>query len=337
MLLPTTYGAAMMTLVLAALLWSTWANTQRADRKWRFELYALDFAIGAVLMALLLAMTIGNAGTANNFTFDDTLTVASRRNMATALGGGAIYCLGNLLVLAGVVLAGMSTALPVGAAMALLLGVGVAAMDGAPANPGMVYGGAGAALASLLAAAMAQKAAALAAPVKKGMHPGWKGFILSCVGGLIIGIGLPIVESSQRGEIGVGAYGATVFMTLGILLMTPLVMLYFLNLPVQGEAASPLGYLKGTKGQHLLGIAGGMLWSAGATAFFASAGGSFTGAPSLLGSQALVFGGAVAGALCGLMIWGEQAAAPKAKVALLGAMVLLAAAAAMVFLGSSHA
>lgn len=337
MLLPTTYGAAMMTLALAALLWSTWANTQRADRKWRFELYALDFAIGAVLMALLLAMTMGNAGTSNTFTFDDTLTVASKRNIASALAGGAIYCLGNLLVLAGVVLAGMSTALPVSAAMGLLVAVAVAAMGGAAASPGMVYGGAGAALAALLAAATAQKAAALAAPVKKGMHPGWKGFILSCVGGLIIGIGLPIVESSRRGEIGVGAYGATVFMTLGVLLMTPLVMLYFLNLPVQGDAASPLDYLKGTKRQHLLGIAGGMLWGAGTAAFFASSGGQFAGAPALLGSQALAFGGAVAGAGCGLLIWGEQAAAPKAKMTLLGAMVLLAAGAALVFMGASPA
>jgi glucose uptake protein len=334
MLLPTTYGATMMTLVLAALLWSTWANTQRADRKWRFELYAFDFALGALAIVVLLAVTIGNAGSANSFTFDDILTVASKRNMATAASGGAVYCLGNLMILAGVVLAGMSTALPVGSAMGLFTAVAWAAMNRlAPANPGMVYGGAGVALVGVLAAAMAQREAALAAPVKKGMHAGWKGFILSCVGGIIVGIGLPIIESSRHGDIGVGAYGAVVFMTLGVLLMTPLVTLYFLNLPVQGEAASPLDYLKGTKGQHLLGIVGGMLWGAGTVAFFASAGGSFSGAPSFLGNQALAYGGAVAGALCGLLMWGEQAGAPKAKMAVLGSMILLAAGAAMVFLG----
>lgn len=324
----------MMTLVLAALLWSIWANTQRADRKWRFELYAFDFALGALLMVVVLAITIGNAGSSNSFTFEDTLTVASKRNLGTAFGGGIIYCLGNIMVLAGVVLAGMSTALPVGAAMGLLAAVAMAAMHRAPATPGLVYGGIGVALVAVLAAAMAQNAAALAAPVKKGMHPGWKGFILSCVGGLIAGIALPIVESSRVGDIGVGAYGAAVFMTLGVLLMTPLVTLYFLNLPVQGEAASPLDYLKGTKGQHLLGIGGGMLWGGGTTAFFSSAGGLFSGAPSFLANQALAYGGAVIGALCGLLIWGEQAGAPKAKMALLAAMLLLGAGAAMVFRGA---
>jgi glucose uptake protein len=334
MLLPTTYGATMMALVLASVLWSIWPNTQRAARKWRFELYAFDFALGALLMAVLLAMTIGNAGSSNSFTFEDMLTVASKRNMAIALGGGVIYCLGNIMVLAGVVLAGMSTALPVGAAMGLIASVMIAAMTKTPVSPGMVYGGAGFALAAILAAAMAQKAAALAAPVQRGMHPGWKGLILSCVGGLIAGISLPVVESSRVDDIGVGAYGAAVFMTLGVFLMTPLVTLYFLNLPVQGEAASPLDYLKGTKGQHLRGIAGGMLWGGGATALFASAAASFPGAPVFLSSQAFVYGGAILGALCGLLIWGEQAGAPKAKAALLGAMALLAAGAAMVFLGA---
>jgi glucose uptake protein len=334
MLLPTTYGATLLALALTALFWGIWANTLRADRKWRFELYAVDFAFGAVAIALILAMTVGNAGTGNSFTFEDNVTVASKRNMATAFGGGVIYCLGNIMLLAGVTLAGMSTALPLGAAMGLLTGVAWTAIGGGPAMPEMVYGGAGAALAAVLMAALAQKAAEAAAPVKKGMHPGWKGFILSCIGGVILGISLPVVESSRVGDIGLGAYGAAVFMTLGLLAMTPLVDLYFLNLPVQGEVASPGAYFKGTLKQHLLGMVGGGLWAAGTTMFFSSVGGTYAGAPAFLGSEALAFGGAVLGALCGLVIWGEQAGAPKAKLMLLGTMILLAGGAAAIFLGA---
>ena len=331
MLLPTTYDAMLLALGLAALFWGTWANTQKAGGKWRFELYAFDFALGAVAISLLLAMTVGNAGSANSFTFEEILMVSSKKNMATAFGGGAIYCLGNLMILAGVALSGMSTALPVAAGMGLLLGV---ALAGKVENSGMAYGGAGMALAAIIAAAMAQKAAAAAVPVKRGMHPGWKGFIMSCLGGLIAGIALPIVESSRGGEIGVGAYGAAVFMTLGLLAMTPLVNVYFLNLPVQGEALSLLAYLKGTKGQHLLGLTGGGIWAAGTTSFFAAAGGTYAGAPKMLGLEALAYSGAAAGAVCGLLIWREQAGAPKAKGMLLGAVLLLAGGAAMVFLGA---
>lgn len=335
MLQPTTYGATVLVLVLAALFWGTWTNTQRADRKWRFELYTFDFAFGALAVVLLLAMTVGNSAAGNNFTFEDNLTVAAKRNMATAFGGGAIYCLGNIMILAGVVLAGMSTALPVGAAMGLLTGVAWAAIGGGPANAGLVYGGAGAALAAVIAAARAQSAAAAAAPVKKGMHPGWKGLILSCLGGVIIGIALPVVESSRAGEIGLGAYAAAVFMTLGVFTITPLVNLYFLNLPVQGEASSPLQYLKGTKRQHLLGIAGGALWAIGTTLFFSSEGaGTYAGASKFLGNEAVALGGAVVGGICGLSIWGEQAGAPKAKLILMGTMALLAGGAAMIFFGA---
>ena len=44
--------------------------------------------------------------------------------------------------------------------------------------------------------------------------------------------------------------------------------------------------------------------------------------------------GAAMGAVCGLLIWREQAGAPKAKGMLLGAVLLLAGGAAMVFLGA---
>jgi len=330
MLLPTSYGAALLTLALAALFWSTWANLQRADRKWRFELFAFDFALGGIVCALLLALTVGNAGSTNNFTFDETLTVASKRNMATAFAGGAIYCIGNMMVFAAIVLAGMSTALPVAAGMGLLL---VTLLSGNPDNAALHYGGAGTLLAALAAAAMAQKTAAAETPAKTGMHPGWKGFILACVGGAIIGIALPLVESSRGGEIGVGAYGASVFMAFGLLAMTPLVNVYFLNLPVQGEALPLKAFLKGTKKQHLMGFLGGALWAGGTVAFFVSAGGAFPGAPKFLAMEAAVQGGAVAGAICGLTLWGEQAGAPKAKLMLMGAMALLAGGAAMVFAG----
>lgn len=326
---------ALLALAVCALLWGCWASTQQADRKWRFELYAFDFAFGAVLTALLLALTLGNWGGGNNFTFDDSLTVAGKRNMALALGGGVLYCLGNFMVLAGVALAGLSTALPVGAAITLLLAVGLeAVLGGTMGNGGMVYGGAGLAVLTLVLVALAQKAAAAAAPVKKGMHPGWKGLILSAVGGLFFAVALRVAEASRGGDIGVGAYGVALFMALGLFLMTPLANVYFLNLPVQGHASTPMAYLKGTKKQHVLGLLGGALWAMGAVAFLAGATGGFEGAPKFLATEAMACGSGVTGALCGLLVLGDQGGAGKAKAMLAGAGAVMAGAVALVYMGA---
>jgi len=324
----------MFALALVVLFWGLWANTMRVDRKWRFELFAFDFAIGAGLVALLLALTLGNAGSADGFTFDDNLTVASKRNMATAVAAGAIFCVANVMTMAGIALAGMSTALPVAAAAAMIVTVILSAFGRPAANPGLVYGAAGVALGALVAAAMAQKVAAAAKPVKKTMHPAWKGFILSIVGGLIAGAWVPVAESSRGGDIGMGSYGTVVFLTIGLFLMTPLVNLYFLNLPVQGEALSLFAYTKGSMKQHLLGLAGGAIWVAGSVAFFAAAGALYSGAPKLPAIHGAGYGAAVLAGVCGLTLWGEPAGAPKAKGMLFATLALLAAGAGMLYAGA---
>jgi glucose uptake protein len=118
------------------------------------------------------------------------------------------------------------------------------------------------------------------------------------------------------------------------LLMTPLVNVYFLNLPVQGDAESPVAYFKGTKKQHLMGLLGGAMWGLGTAAFLAGASGGYPDAPRFLGVEALGYGFGVTGAICGLLVWGEQAEAGKAKGMLMGGAAVLAVAAALVFLGS---
>jgi len=109
---------------------------------------------------------------------------------------------------------------------------------------------------------------------------------------------------------------------------------YFLNLPVQGQAMSPKAYLKGTKKQHAMGVLGGILWGIGAVGFAAGASGGYPEAPRFLGVEALVYGSGVAGVICGLLLLGDQASSGKAKGLLAGAGAVLAGAVALVFLGA---
>lgn len=306
----------------------------RVDKKYRFELYAFDFAIGALVTAVLLAYTLGNQGSSASFTFEDNMTIASKRAMATAVGAGLIFCIGNMLTMAGIALSGLSTAAPVSAAVAMMITVLMQVFGKGPGNPGLVYGSAGVALLLLVVTGLAQKAVMAATPVKRGVHPGIKGFILSAVGGLVLGAFPIAVDSSRATEIGLGAYAAVVFTAVGGLLLTPLVNLYFLNLPVQGEPLPLTAFFKATVKQHVLGAVGGMLWAGGAVALFAAAGGSYAGAPKQLAVLAAGYGGAVIAALCGLILWGEPTGAPKAKGLLFGTAILLLAAVAMLYLGA---
>ena len=52
MILPTTYVSALLLLVLSFLLLGSLVNTFKlAGKQWRFELFSIDFAIGALLLA----------------------------------------------------------------------------------------------------------------------------------------------------------------------------------------------------------------------------------------------------------------------------------------------
>lgn len=307
-----------MTIALAGVLWGLWANTLRLDRKWRFELYGFDFAIGAVLGAVALAYTLGNAGSGNSFTFDDNLTIAGRRALATAAAAGVLYCLGNLLTLAGLTIAGMSTALPAAAAVALA--VGAAFHRGGSA--GLVWGGVAVGLLAIVALGMARRAAGA----------GMAGLILSATGGLFVGLALQVADWSREGEIGLGAYAVAVFLSAGMLAATPLVNVYFLNLPVQGAPLSFLAYFKATRGLHLAGVAGGVLWAAGTAAFFAAM--SYEGGPKFLGLQAVAMGGAVLGGLAGLTVWGEAGTNSRAKGLILLGLAALGAGLGLVYAGA---
>lgn len=222
--------------------------------------------------------------------------------------------------------------MPVAAAVALLMGTAIHAIQGGVSNAGLYYGGSGLAVSVLAASFLAQKAGAAAAPRKRAMYAGWKGYILAAVGGIFLG-GYPLLmESSRAGEIGLGPYTAVVFLTLGALLTTPLYNLYFLNLPVQGEALPLAAYFQGGAKQHLLGVLGGTLWVLGAIALFGSAGNTFAEAPKTAAVMAAGCGAAVVGALAGLTVWGEGTESGKALP--MAAALLLAGAVAAQFLGA---
>src|SRR5258708_40046686 len=88
MLIPNTPLYVTLILALSLLCLGSWAIFQKSSSKLRFELFYYNFSVGALLLAVIAAFTLGNGGT--ELSFDDNLTIASKRAMAMAVmaGGG---------------------------------------------------------------------------------------------------------------------------------------------------------------------------------------------------------------------------------------------------------
>src|SRR5579883_1065052 len=123
MILPGSYVATLLILVLSMICWGSWANTYKlCPPRWRFELFYFDFAIGVFIAAIIAALTFGSLGW-DGFSFLDDLRLAGKRSDALAFVAGVIFNLANMLLVGAIAIAGMAVAFPVGIGIALIEGV----------------------------------------------------------------------------------------------------------------------------------------------------------------------------------------------------------------------
>src|SRR5215471_18571889 len=105
MFVPTTFEAALIMTILSTICWGSFANTYKFTRNYRFELYYWDYAIGIVAAALVLALTMGSMyGGEHSFLMN--VRTAALSNLIFALVGGIIFNVANVLLLAGIEIAG---------------------------------------------------------------------------------------------------------------------------------------------------------------------------------------------------------------------------------------
>lgn len=351
MMLPATYATALLLAILTMLCWGSWANTLKLAGKWRFELYYFDYTLGLMIAVTVAAFTFGSwdsegalAADIAAFNFLDNMMVASKTQMAYAMVGGAVFNLANLLLVAAIAVAGMSVAFPVGIGLALIVGVVLNTIIKPAGSALFLFSGVFLVLLAIIASAMAHslhmankvkvapvepvegRPAVRRPAIRHGAARGpsaLKGILLSLAAGLLMGLFYPLVEMSKRGEIGLGPYAAAFMFGLGVLVTTPVYNLFFMNLPVEGEAVAIRDYLRGTLKQHLLGVAGGMIWAVGAVSNFvaASAPASVNVGPGV--SYALGQGATLVSTLWGLLVWKEFAGATPAVRKRVALMLIL--------------
>jgi len=267
MIIIQSYFVAVLLCVITMLCWGSWANTQKmASRKWAFQLFYWDYSLGVLILSLILAFTMGSSGEEGRGFLAD-LAQADGGAIGSALLGGAIFNIANLLIVVAINIAGMAVAFPIGIGLALVIGVVVNYMATPLGNPVVLFIGVFLVVLAILLDAVAYR-----------KHSGGKasgtskGIIISILGGILMGFFYRFVAASMVTDFAapeagkLTPYTASVIFALGLLLSNFVWNTFFMYKPISGEKATYRDYIKkGDTKLHLIGILGGVIWSLGMT------------------------------------------------------------------------
>src|SRR6202050_4546827 len=311
---PHTYLPALLMMLFSMLCWGSWANTEKIDRNWRFELFYWDYMWGIVLCALLFGLTMGRTIPADPASFFRNLGQASTRALAEAFAGGMIFNLGNLLLVAAISAAGMAVAFPLGAGLALVIGAVLNYVVSPAGNPLLLFGGILFVCAAIAANAMAYRG------LSKSTQAGTKGIVLSLLCGVVIGLFYPSVAKALTGTNHLGPYTVYFVFALGALASNFPLNYAFMRWPVSGARLPIAAYFRGGTAVHSWGGLGGLLWGTGTICSFVAA---YTPMVGPATSFSLGEGNSMISAAWGVFVWKEFRGASSAVRRLLALMFTL--------------
>jgi glucose uptake protein len=300
-----------------------------AGKRWRFELFSIDFALGTVLLSSVAAFTLGNI--ASDLPFNDRILLSSKTAQALVFSAGFVFGLANLLLLGAVSLLGIAGAFPISIGLGLIVHT---LLNFRSYSSGTALAGLALLAAGVLLNASACRSRDLAAtpPVKKVTQQSagtkgarsMKGLIVALIAGIFLGVIYTLAEGGIYGDLGLGPYAGLLFFSVATLLSTLVFSIVFFNIALEGSRLTVRSYFKGQPRQHLFGIAGGALWAAGILAAFHAK----TVAAETPRQQALVGilppASALLSVLWGTLICKEFSVAPKkAQLFLAGTATML--------------
>jgi glucose uptake protein len=312
------YTVAVVFCVITMLCWGSWANTQKlAGKAWRFELFYWDYVLGVLFAAILFAFTMGSVG-AEGRGFLEDLAQASTASLGSAVLGGVIFNLANILLVSAIALAGMAVAFPVGIGLALVIGVVVNYAAQPQGDPLMLFAGVGLVTAAIVLDAMAYRRL----PGQGGSR-GTLGLGLAVLCGILMGFFYRFVAAAMAPDFVVmqpgmlSPYTAIVFFALGIFLSNFVLNTIIMLKPFQGEPISPMQYFSGSGIDHLWGVTGGMIWCVGMMFSIIAFG---IAGPAI--SYGLGQGATMVAALWGVFVWKEFREAPAGTNRLISMMFI---------------
>src|SRR6202050_5238418 len=283
-------------MLVSMLCWGSWANMQKIDKAWRFELFYWDYMWGILACSLLFGLTMGRTNPAAPESFFHNLGGASTRSLAEAFAGGMIFNLGNLLLVAAISVAGMAVAFPLGAGLALVIGAVLNYVVSPARNPLLLFGGI-----LLICLAIASNAMAYRA-LSKSANAGTKGIVLSLLCGVVIGLFYPFVAKALTGQNHLGPYTVYFVLPLGALASNFPLNYAFMRWPVSGSRLSVKDYFQGGLAVHVWGVFVGLIWGTGTVCSFVAA---YTPMVGPATSFSLGEGNTMISAVWGVFVWRE--------------------------------
>lgn len=302
MVIVNSFPVAVILLVINMLCWGSWANTQKmASKEWPFQLFYWDYVIGIVLLSLVFGFTLGSSGHEGRSFLSDLLQ-ADSNSMVSALIGGIIFNLGNILLVAAIDIAGMAVAFPIGIGLALVIGVIANYVKYPIGDPMYIFMGV-----LLIVIAILLNAKAYRSVSGNTSKSSTKGITVSLAAGVLSGfffrfVADAIITDYSNPEPGkMTPYSAFFIFSIGILLSNFLWNSIIMARPFTGLPVTYKDYFtKGNLKQHAIGWLGGIIWAIGM---------SF----SLLASEQAGFaisyglgqGATMVAAIWGVFIWKE--------------------------------
>ncbi len=307
-------------MLLSMICWGSWANTQKADKAWRFELFYLDYSLGLLVCALLAGLTLGNTHPGDADSFLQNLIAADPHNMVDALVGGVVFTLGNLLLVAAISVAGMSVAFPVGSGLGLVIGAVLNYVISPKGNPWLIFSGIALVCVAIALDALAYRAHEAEAETGTGGAAGksvTKGLVLSILGGIGAGLFYPFVAKALTGAHHLVPYTVNVIFAGAAGFSAIPIAWLFMRFPVAGGKLGFKDYFAGRPALHVWGVLGGLIWGVGTIANFVA---SYVPMIGPATSFSLGEGNTMISAVWGVFVWHEFRGADARTRVLLGLM-----------------
>jgi glucose uptake protein len=314
------YSLAVIFCVITMLCWGSWANTQKlATKSWSFQLFYWDYALGILIISFIIGITMGSYGAYGRPFFAD-LYQASTHALISALIGGVIFNLANILLVTAIDIAGMSIAFPLAIGLALVIGVIVNYIKTPIGNSTLILLGALLVTLAMICTAVAHRKVSV---VKN--TSGIKGIIIAIASGILMGFFYRFVvgsmaHNSYTPEPGLmTAYSASFIFSVGIFISNFFINGFMMKFPIAGKKLKFNAYFtQGSTWLHFVGILGGVIWGVGSTLNFIAS--NIAGAAI---SYGLGQGATLIAAIWGVFIWKEFSKAPKGTNKLLILMFIL--------------
>ena len=321
MFIVTNYGFAVLLCFITMLCWGSWGNTQKlAGKSWRYELFYWDYVIGVLILSLVAAFTLGSIGE-NGRSFIPDIKQVETGYFISALVGGAIFNLSNILLSASVSIAGLAVAFPLGVGLALVLGVFINYFNTPKGDPFLLFLGVVLIVVAIIVNALAYKKMGS----NKDQKSKTKGLILAIIAGILMSTFYRFIAASMdmnnfnSPETGkMTPYTAMFVFALGMFLSNFIINTIVMRKPFVGIPTTYKEYFSGNIGTHVVGVLGGLIWGLGNLLSLIAA--EKAGAAI---SYGLGQGATMVAAFWGVFIWKEFKGANKHIKSMITSMFIL--------------